>query len=88
MDSNGSFSFTVVPGTHRIQIQAPGYLTVDVVSLTGSDLALNAGDLLIIPELTMVYGDANGDGVIDVKDLATGASNFGQSEGQVEAEPQ
>ena len=80
VDSNGSFSFTVAPGTHRIQIRAPGYLTVDVVSPSGFDTTLNAGDLLIIPELTMVYGDANGDGVIDVRDLAAGASNFGQIE--------
>ena len=88
VDSNGSFNFTVAPGTHKIQIQAPGYLTVDVVSFTDSDIALNAGDVLFIPELTMVYGDANGDGTIDVRDLAVGASNFGLSEGQIKAAPQ
>ena len=85
---DGSFNFEVDPGTHNIQIMAPGYLTVDVVSPTGSDLVLNAGDVLTIPELTMVYGDANGDGAIDVKDLALGGRNFGETPGEVELTPQ
>ena len=88
VDSNGGSSFTVAPGSHQVQIRAPGYLTVDIVSPSGSSIVLGSGDVLTIPELTMVYGDANGDGVIDVNDLATGASNFGQTSGQLQAAPQ
>ena len=88
VDSNGGSSFTVAPGSHQVQIRAPGYLTVDILSPLGSDIVLNAGDLLIIPQLTMVYGDANGDGAIDVRDLAAGAANFGKASGQLQAAPQ
>ncbi len=88
VDSNGGSSFTVAPGSHQVQIRAPGYLTVDIVSPLGSDIVLNAGDLLIIPQLTMVYGDANGDGAIDVRDLAAGAANFGKASGELQAAPQ
>ena len=88
VDRDGSLSFTVAPGTHKIQIRAPGHLPVEIVSPSGSEIALNAGELLVIPELTMVYGDANGDGVIDVRDLAVGASNFGKSSGELKIGPQ
>ena len=88
VNPNGSFNFEVDPGAHKILIRAPGYLPVDIVSPSGSSIVLASGDVLTIPELTMVYGDANGDGKIDVRDLAVGASNFGLSEGQIEASPQ
>ena len=88
VNPDGSFNFEVEPGTHNIHIMAPGYLTVDVVSPTGSDLVLGSGEVLTIPELTMVYGDANGDGKIDVRDLALGGRNFGETPGELELTPQ
>ena len=86
--ADGRFSITVDPGSFAIQIRAPGYLPVDIVSPSGSSILFGSGDVLTVPELTMVYGDANGDGLIDVNDLATGASNFGQTSGQLQVAPQ
>jgi hypothetical protein len=36
-----------------------------------------SGRVLTIPELTLPFGDANGDGRIDVLDLSIAAANFG-----------
>ena len=88
VDPSGSSSFTVDPGPHDIQIRAPGYLPVDIVSPSGSNIVLGSGDVLTIPELTMVYGDANGDGAIDVRDLALGGRNFGETPEELELTPQ
>ena len=71
-----------------MEIRAPGYLPVNIVSPSGSDISLNAGDVLTIPGLTLVYGDANGDGVIDVRDLAIGASNMSQVSEDVQVTPE
>ena len=88
VSAEGRFSITVDPGTFTIQIRAPGYLPVDIVSPSGSSIVLGSGDVLTIPELTMVYGDANGDGAIDVRDLALGGRNFGATPGELELTPQ
>ena len=85
---DGSFDFPVPPGTYPMEIRAPGYLPVNIVSPSGSDISLNAGDVLTIPGLTLVYGDANGDGVIDVRDLAIGASNMSQVSEDVQVTPE
>ena len=87
VNRDGSLSFTVAPGIHSIQVRAPGHLPVEIVSPSGSEIVLNPGDLLVIPELTMVYGDPNGDGVIDVRDVAVGASNFGESSVELGVSP-
>ena len=88
VSAEGMFSITVDPGTFTIQIRAPGYLSVDIVSPSGSSVVLGSGDVLTVPELTMVYGDANGDGAIDVRDLALGGRNFGETPGELELTPQ
>ncbi len=88
VSAEGMFSIAVDPGSFAIQIRAPGYLPVDIVSPSGSSIVLGSGDVLTIPELTMVYGDANGDGVIDVRDLALGGRNFGATPGELELTPQ
>ena len=84
MDKTGQFNFLVDSGTYRIEIIAPGYVPVRIVSTSNADIRLNAGDVLTIPEITMPFGDANGDGVINVKDLATQASNLGTTSTDVD----
>ena len=37
------------------------------------------GDTLVLPELTLRFGDGNGDGVIDILDLSMAADNFGDT---------
>ena len=50
-------------------------------------MGLVPGDVLTIPGLTMVFGDANGDGVIDVQDLAIGASNLSETSEDLQLPP-
>ena len=88
VSEDGRFDILVAPGTYDITIEAPGYLPLNIVSISGSALVLNPGDILTIPELTLVYGDANGDGVIDIRDLSLGASNLMESSSELEAIPQ
>jgi hypothetical protein len=42
------------------------------------NVTINPGEMLTLPELTLPFGDANGDGRIDILDLSIAASNFGE----------
>lgn len=88
VSEDGSFDFLIVPGIYSMEIKAPGYLAVNIVSTSGSDVALNAGDGITIPELTLVYGDANGAGSVDMRDLSVGASNMSQVSEDAEVTPE
>ena len=68
----GSFRFDAQPGVEDIVIQAPGHLPVSM-----RETEINAGELITIPPLTLPFGDANGDGKIDIQDLSIAADNFG-----------
>ena len=73
-DANGGFQVLVPSGTYHLVTKAPGYVPVRIASTL-----VNAGDLLTIPELTLPFGDANGDGRIDILDLSIAAANFGMT---------
>ncbi len=70
---DGSFEFSVAPGTYDILITAPGYVYVALIHVT-----LNAGQELVVPELTLPFGDANGDGKVGVEDLGFLGASFGE----------
>ncbi len=72
LDAGGRFSFPWGSGPADVWIKAPGHLPVLIPQ---ADVA--AGAVLTIPELTLPFGDANGDGRIDVLDLGMAAANFG-----------
>jgi hypothetical protein len=74
VDSNGNFQILVPSGTFDVLIDAPGYIPVRVPNVT-----INPGEMLTLPELTLPFGDANGDGRIDILDLSIAASNFGET---------
>ena len=69
---DGSFDATVPMGNYDMEIRAPGYVSVRI---TGIQLGI--GGEVTIPELTLPFGDANGDGRIDIFDLSIAAGNFG-----------
>lgn len=72
--ADGSFSFRWGGGPADIWIKAPGHLSVVV-----SQANVASGQTLTVPELTLPFGDANGDGRIDVLDLSIAAGNFGDA---------
>ena len=72
VEADGSFEFSVAPGTYDILITAPGYIYVVL-----PDIELKAGHVLSVPELTLPFGDADGNGKIDVNDLVFLGANFG-----------
>ena len=41
------------------------------------NVEINSGQVVTVPELTLPFGDANGDGRIDILDLSMAAGNFG-----------
>jgi hypothetical protein len=73
LEADGRFSFLWSGGPADITIRAPGYLSAVV-----PQAEVASGGVLTIPELTLPFGDANGDGRIDVLDLSMAAANFGE----------
>ncbi len=72
LESDGSFRAAVPSGVRDIYIRAPGYVPVLIRRAN-----INPGELLTIPELTLPFGDVNGDSRVDILDLGIAASNFG-----------
>ena len=70
---DGSFDFQVQPGTYNIFITAPGYIYVALMNIN-----LIPGQVLTIPDITLPFGDANGDGRVGIEDLGGLAANFGK----------
>ena len=72
LESDGSFRAAVPSGVQDIYIRAPGYVPALIRRAN-----INPGELLTIPEMTLPFGDANGDGRVGILDLSIAASNFG-----------
>lgn len=71
-DVDGRFQFLIPNGTYDFMIQAPGYVPVRIPVAS-----IKSGEVITMPELTLPFGDANGDGRIDILDLSMAAENFG-----------
>ncbi len=69
---DGAFDATVPMGNYDLEMRAPGYVSVRITGIR-----LGIGGEATIPELTLPFGDANGDGRIDILDLSIAAGNFG-----------
>lgn len=78
--ADGTFRVEAPSGVTDIYIRAPGYLSAFIPGAT-----IRSGELLTIPELTLPFGDANGDGRIDILDLSIAAGNFGGANRQLPA---
>ncbi len=71
---SGDFAFRAPDGTFDIVFGAPGHLSVIIPGAR-----IKSSQVLTIPELTLPFGDANGDGKIDIMDLSIAANNFGRT---------
>ena len=74
LESDGRFRAAIPSGVQDIYIRAPGYVPVLI-----RRARINPGELLTLPELTLPFGDANGDGRVDILDLSIAAGNFGDT---------
>ncbi len=68
--ADGSFHFLVPCLNYELLIQSPGYVPVRIPVA-----AIKSGEVVSIPELTLPFGDANGDGRIDILNLSIAAGN-------------
>ncbi len=73
-DSTGYFMLSGVPvGTHNVTASMPGYL--DHVK----SAVLNPDDVLLLPDVTLLGGDANNDCMVNLFDLVIVAINYRSS---------
>ena len=79
VDGNGKFNLLLPEGFYVVSIWAPGYVAVNLPRVE-----IVSGQALIVPELTLPFGDANGDGRIDIQDLGMAAGNFGTTVQELE----
>lgn len=70
----GTYNAEVEPGVYDIVIEKPGYLTYRI-----SGVRVNNRDI-VIPQLGILPGDLNSDGVIDTKDLAVFMRGFSEKQ--------
>ena len=73
-DPQGRFAIERPPGNFDLTVSAPGYL-----SLTIWDISLETDGVVDIPTVTLPFGDADGDGIINIFDLTVAARNYGQT---------
>ena len=73
-DRQGYFQIQRPAGSFDLTVAAPGHL-----SHTIHNIGLEPGDALEIPVVTLPFGDADGDGVIDIYDLTVAAGNYGRT---------
>ena len=73
----------VADGIYDLVITKPGHLnyTIRNIVVQGSDVDLTTNDNDLVSDITLVAGDINGDGCVDLKDLIvlTSSDNFGKS---------
>lgn len=69
---DGSFETSMLTGTYEVTVEKDGFLPSAVAGLVVDR------DLTLL--VTVLWGDVNGDRVVDVSDLAVPASNQGRTE--------
>ena len=79
VERDGRFNLLLPEGTYDISIWSPGYIAVNL-----PNVAIQSGQVLTVPELTLPFGDANGDGRIDILDLSMAAGNLGATVQELE----
>jgi hypothetical protein len=71
--ADGSYSFVTSSGSHTLDFSHAAYLS-DSASAVGI-----AGSTVTVPQVTLLGGDVNDDGCIDILDIAAIGSQFGSS---------
>ena len=71
---DGSFEFMAPAEFSSVKVDAPGYLPMTVD--TGD---LSKGGTVVLPEVTLFFGEVNDDNIIDIYDITVAAGNFGRA---------
>ena len=79
VERDGRFNPLLPEGTYDISIWSPGHIAVNL-----PNVEIKSGQVVTVPELTLPFGDANGDGRIDILDLSMAAGNFGATAQELE----
>lgn len=78
-NNDGTFNIGVSPGKYDLLIDKPGYLYYVIKNITITDKGkIDLGDI------TIIAGDINKDGMIDLMDMTTLNDNYGAVEGASE----
>ncbi len=72
-ERDGNFLVQRPQGSFSMTARAPGYLSVTI-----PNLSLEPGETLALSPVQLRFGDADGNGVIDILDLTVAALNHGQ----------
>ena len=70
---NGSFEIQLTSGIYDVIAEKDGFLPA-----TKMGVVVNQD--MTLPEVKLLWGDANGDGLIDIRDLVLPARNLGKDE--------
>ena len=70
---DGSFSLSPPAGTYTVTVGREGFLT----AMKGA-VVVEAGRVLRLPAVTLLGGDTDGNGVIDLPDVTLPAKNLGR----------
>ena len=70
----GHFTAAVPTEPFDLRISAPGHLPV-----VFGGISLGPGQTLTLPPVTLLFGDGDGDNVVDILDLSIAAFNYGES---------
>ena len=73
-DRQGYFEIQRTAGNFDLTARAPGYLSHEVIGIS-----IEPGETVMVPVVTLPFGDADGDGVIDIYDLTVAARNYGRT---------
>jgi hypothetical protein len=71
--ANGNYSFVTTASTHNLAFSRSGYLPASTTAVGV------AGSTVSVPTVTLLAGDINGDGMIDILDLVAVGAQFGSS---------
>ncbi|MBI2861359.1 MAG: cupredoxin domain-containing protein [Chloroflexi bacterium] len=70
--TDGSYSIVgITPGVYTLRVLMNGYLRAERLGV-----GVETGRLTPLPEVTLLAGDANGDGIVDTSDLMIEAATF------------
>lgn len=73
--ADGSYGVSPPPGVYTLTVERDGFLTAERGNVTVVE-----GTVLELPPLRLLGGDVNGDGVIDIRDIAIPAKNLGKNQ--------